>query len=99
MKQSGSKSRIFLVTLLMLFGTLTFTSSGCRILKRDKQSAAEKKQAEADKKASEEYEKAKKQHYKHQSKDAKKMMKQTKKEAAKINKPLRKRGLNKTKCK
>jgi hypothetical protein len=98
MNQAEIKRRMLFLIFPILIGSLIFINSGCSILKRDKQSVAEKKQAAADKKATEEYEKARKQHYKNQTKEARKMMKQTKKEAGKINKPLRKRGLKKTKC-
>lgn len=82
--------------IIFLLSASTVTS--CRILKKDKQSIAEKKQNEADKKAVAEYEKAAKQHYNHQSKDAKKMMKKTKKRAAKFNAPRRRKGHTKSTC-
>jgi hypothetical protein len=97
MNKPGFRNRIF-ITAVIILAALTFSATSCSILKRDKQSVAEKKQKENDKKASAEYEKARKQHYDHQSKEAKKMMKKTKKDAAKYNKPLRRKGLNKTKC-
>jgi hypothetical protein len=88
---------LFLSALLFLFG-LTFTASGCRLLKRDKQSESEKKQRAAEKKATAEYEKARKQHYNHQSKEAKKMMKRTDKKAAKVNKPMKRKWYQGSKC-
>jgi len=98
MSKTGNRSGIFFVSVVLLLSIFTLFNSGCHILKRDKQSAAEKKMKEADKQASAEYEKARKQHYDHQSKEAKKMMKRTKKQAAQFNKPLRRKGFNKTKC-
>jgi hypothetical protein len=98
MDKPKSKGRIFLLSVFLLLLTLTFTASGCRLLKRDKQSELEKKQKAADKKATAEYEKARKQHYKHQSKDAKKMMKHTKKQASKVNKPMKRKWFKSTKC-
>jgi hypothetical protein len=93
-----NKGRLLFLTAMLFLAAFTFTASGCRLLKRDKQSMAEKKQAEVNKKASAEYEKARKQHYDHQSKDAKKMMKRTQKQATKFNQPMRRKGFNKTKC-
>lgn len=90
--------RMVLTAGILLLGAFTLTSTGCRLLKVDKQAKAEKKQAEADKKANADYEKAREQHYKHQSKDTKKRMKQTKKQAAKFNKPLERKGKSKNKC-
>ncbi len=98
MNQAERKSRLILLIALLILISFAFTGSGCRLLKRDKQSMAEKKQAESAKKADAEYEKALKQHYNHQSKDAKKMMKRTKKQAAKYNKPKRRKRFSKTKC-
>jgi hypothetical protein len=85
------------ITILVLSTTMSLTS-GCSILKRDKQSIAEKKQKEADKKATAEYEKARKLHNKNQSKDAKKMMKQTRKQANKYNAPRKRKGFFNIKC-
>lgn len=90
--------RIMFFAAFLILMTLTFTASGCRLLKRDKQSESEKKQAAADKKATAEYEKARKQHYNQQSKEAKKMMKHTKKQASKVNKPMKRKWFNSTKC-
>ena len=91
-------SRMFLLAAILILGTFTMSGTSCSILKRDKQSMAEKKSEEADKKADGDYEKAREQHYKHQSKETKKMMKKTKKQAAKFNKPLKRKGASKTKC-
>lgn len=90
--------RMILAFGILLLGALSITSTGCRLLRVDKQAKAEKKQAEANKKADAEYEKAREQHYKHQSKETKKRMKQTKKQAAKYNKPLERKGKSKNKC-
>ena len=94
----GFRSRILLAGVILFLTTFSFTGTGCRLLKRDKQSMAEKKAEEADKKATAEYEKARKQHYAHQSKDAKKMMKSTKKNAAKYNQPKKRKAFSTTKC-
>ena len=51
--------------------------SGCRMLKHDKKTEADKKQQAEAKKADAEYTKAGKQHNKNQSKAARKMMKST----------------------
>ena len=83
---------------LLLLAAFSFAGSGCRLLKRDKQSVAEKKQHEADKKVSAEYDKALDQHYKNQSNDAKKMMKKTKKQASRFNKPMKRKGNTKSTC-
>ena len=91
--------RVFLLIATLILSVLTFTGTGCRLLKRDKQAAAEKKSEAADKKTDVEYEKAREQHYKHQSKDAKKMMKKTKKQAANYNKPMKRKAFSGTKCK
>lgn len=96
--RSISRSRTFFAIAILFTAIISFTGSSCSILRRDKQSAAEKKQQEADKQASAEYEKARKQHYRNQSKEAKKMMKKTKKQADGFNKPKRRKGFNKTKC-
>jgi len=98
MIKSTSQGRLILLAAILILGAFTFTGSGCRLLKRDKKSKAEKKTQEADKKADAEYEKAREQHYKHQSKETRKMMKKTKKQAAKFNKPLKRKGSSKTKC-
>jgi type VI protein secretion system component VasK len=92
------KGRVLLFISIVMLSALTFTGSGCRLLRRDSKSVAEKKQAEADKKATAEYEKARKAHYKHQSKDARKMMKRTKKQASQFNKPMKRKAFSKTKC-
>jgi cytochrome c biogenesis protein ResB len=86
------------VVTMLLLSVFNISFSGCRILKRDKQSMADKKAEEADKKATAEYEKARKQHYSHQSKEAKKMMKQTKKKASAYNKPKKRKTFSGTKC-
>ncbi len=99
MNQTVYKTRVFLFTSVMMLTTFTFTGSGCHVLKRDKQSIADKKAAEADKKADAEYEKARKQHYAHQNKQTKKMMKQTKKQAAKYNEPRKRKLFSGNKCK
>lgn len=98
MNNHGYNSRIILVLTIILLAAFTFAGSGCRLLKRDKQTMAEKKKNDADKKASAEYEKARKQHYKNQSKAAKKMMKQTNRKAAKFNKPMKRKRFSSTKC-
>jgi len=83
--------RLTQIILVFSIVTFTFTGTGCRLLRRDKQSIAEKKQKETDKKSTAEYEKARKQHYEHQSKEAKKMMKRTQKKADKLNKPKKRK--------
>jgi type VI protein secretion system component VasK len=98
MNKPASKGRLLLLTAILVLMAFSFTGSGCRLLKRDKQSIAEKKQGEADKKATAEYEKARKQHYTHQSKEAKKMMKRTQKQASKFNKPMKRKAFSNTKC-
>ena len=98
MDKPNYKGRMLLLSAFLLLFSFSFTGSGCRILKRDKQSQSEKKQKAADKKATAEYEKARKQHYKHQSKEAKKMMKRTKKQAAKVNKPMKRKWFKSSKC-
>jgi hypothetical protein len=99
MNKPGSKSRIlFFAVSLLIMGSFVFATYGCRILKKDKQSEALKKQEDADKAATAEYAKAKKEYYDNQSKETKKMMKRTQKRAAKFNKPMQRKGLNKTKC-
>lgn len=92
------RKHILIAGIFLIFSANAMLVTGCRILKKDKQSVAEKKKAEADMKAYEEYEKASKQHYDIQTKETKKMMKKTRKKASHFNKPLRRRGLNKTKC-
>jgi hypothetical protein len=87
------------ITVILFLAIFTFTGTGCRLLKHDKQAIAEKKQADSDKKYNEEYEKARKQHYKNQSKEAKAMMKRTKKESAKYNKPKKRKLFSGIKCK
>ena len=99
MNKSIFHGRLILLTVILLLTALTFTGTGCRLLKHDKKAVAEKKQADSDKKFNEEYEKAKKQHYKNQSKEAKAMMKQTKKESAKYNKPKKRKLFSGLKCK
>jgi ABC-type cobalt transport system substrate-binding protein len=92
-------SSVWLAVIPILLLTVFIASfSGCRILKRDKQSIADKKAEQADKKATAEYEKARKQHYSHQSKEAKKMMKKTKKNASAYNKPKKRKTFSGTKC-
>jgi type VI protein secretion system component VasK len=86
------------LSAILILTAFIFSGTGCRLLKRDKQSMAEKKTEEANKKATAEYEQARKQHYTHQSKDAKKMMKRTKKNAAKYNKPKKRKAFSNTKC-
>ncbi len=94
----GLQRFLKLFTVIVIVLSFTFAGSGCRVLKRDKQSMAEKKQAKESKQASAEYEKAVKKHHKRQSKEAKKMMKKTRKKAAKFNKPKERKGLFKKKC-
>lgn len=98
MNQAAKHSRIFLLISILTLTAFTFTGTGCRLLKRDKQSVSEKKAKEADKKADAEYEKARKQHYDHQTKSAKKMMKNTDKKASKYNKPRKRKAFSKIKC-
>lgn len=98
MNTQGLRGRITLLSVILILTTFTFTGTSCRLLKRDKQSMADKKAEDADKKATAEYEKARKQHYAHQSKEAKKMMKSTKKNAAKYNKPKKRKFFSNTKC-
>jgi hypothetical protein len=99
MNKFFSKVRLFILAAFVVLIGITVAASGCSLLNRDKQSIAEKKSEEAEKKANAEYEKALKQHYNHQSKDAKKMMKNTKKQAAKVNKPKKRKWFAGTKCK
>lgn len=99
MKKRVFKGRMILLISIMMISAFTFTGSGCRLLKRDKQAVAEKKTAEADKKADAEYEKARENHFKHQSKEAKEMMKNTKKQAARYNKPMKRKAFSGIKCK
>jgi ABC-type transporter lipoprotein component MlaA len=94
----GYKHRFLLLSVILLLAGFSFTGTGCRILKKDKQTQALKKQEEADKKAAAEYEKARKQYYNRQNKDTKKMMKKTKKKAAKFNKPLKRKSIKSPKC-
>ena len=97
MKPQINKYSILFTALLSLF-VLCMPLSGCRLLKHDKRTQAEKKQQAEAKKADAEYAKACKQHMKNQSDAAKKMMKRTKKKAAKFNKPFKHLGKSKTKC-
>jgi len=99
MNKSIFHGRFIRITVILFLAVFTFTGTGCRLLKPNKQAVAEKKQADSDKKFNEEYEKAKKQHYKNQSKEAKAMMKQTKKESAKYNKPKKRKLFSGIKCK
>lgn len=92
------QNRFSLLTILVFLLVVLYSGSSCSILKRDKQSVAEKKQAEADKKATAEYEKARKRQYNLQTKETKKQMKRTKKSAKKFNKPLRRKGLFNRNC-
>jgi hypothetical protein len=98
MRNSLFHKRFYWIALVIVLTTSSLATTGCRILKRDKQSVAEKKQAEADKKATAEYEKARKAHYNNQSKEAKKSMKHTEKQAAKYNKPRKRSWLSSKKC-
>ena len=91
--------RFILVTLILFLTAFTFTGTGCRLLKHDKQAIAEKKQEDANKKNNDEYEKARKQHYKNQSKETKAMMKQTKKESSGYNKARKRKLFSGIKCK
>jgi len=92
------RSKLIYLAFILFFSITTIAGSGCSILRKDKQAAADKKKAEADKKASEEYEKARVAYYKRQNKETKKMMKNTSKKAAKYNKPMKRKGLFKPKC-
>lgn len=94
----SNRSRLINLAVILFFTITIFAGSGCSILRKDKQAAADKKQAQADKKASEEYEKARVAYYKRQNKETKKMMKNTSKKAAKYNKPMKRKGLFKPKC-
>jgi type VI protein secretion system component VasK len=98
MNQTLNHSRTFLLASILVLTIFAFTGTGCRLLKRDKQSMAEKKTEEADKKMDAEYEKARKQHYDHQTKEAKKMMKRTKKKASKSNMPKKRKAQSKNTC-
>lgn len=98
MNQTLKHSRTFLLASILILTTLTFTGTGCRLLKRDKRSVAEKKSEEADKKLNTEYENARKQHYNHQTKEAKKMMKHSEKKASKSNMPKRRKAHAKNTC-
>ncbi|MEI8048002.1 MAG: hypothetical protein WCI92_11530 [Bacteroidota bacterium] len=98
MRKSGIKRQILLLFAIVCLCISAFINQGCSLLIKDKQSVSEKKQQKADEKASAEYEKAREQHYKIQSKTAKKMMKRTKKQASDFNKPMKRKGFNKTKC-
>ncbi len=95
---STNKNRALLLAAFLICSITIFTGSGCSILRKDKQTVADKKKEEADKKASAEYEKARVQYQKRQNKETKKMMKNTRKKAAKYNKPMKRKGLFKTKC-
>lgn len=86
------------LSILLFLTVFIFAGSGCSILRKDKQAAADKKQEKADKKASEEYEKARVAYYKRQNKETKKMMKKTRKKAARYNEPMKRKGLFKPKC-
>jgi len=90
---------INLFAVLLFLFALTFTGTGCSLLKKDKQSIADKKQEDANKKAVADYDKAVKQYNKHQSKETQEMMKNTKKQAAAYNKPKKHNWLFKPKCK
>jgi hypothetical protein len=92
MTKTSLKSRLILIFSIVFLTTFVFTGTSCRLLKHDKQAAAEKKQADAKKASNAEYEKALKHHYDIQNKETKKMMKRTKKKADKNNKP-KKHGL------
>ncbi len=94
----SKRSRLIYLFIIIFFTVITFTGSGCSILRKDKQAVADKKQEQADKKASAEYEKARVAYYKRQNKETKKMMKKTSKKAAKYNKPMKRKGLFKPKC-
>lgn len=85
------KSRLILASFFALLAVFTVTGTSCRLLKPNKQAVAEKKQEDANKKADAEYEKARKQHYASQNKETKIMMKQTKKNAARYNKPKKRK--------
>jgi len=86
------------LSIILLLTIFIFGSTGCSILRKDKQAAADKKKAQEDKKVSAEYEKARVAYYKRQNKETKKMMKNTSKKAAKYNKPMKRKGLFKPKC-
>ena len=98
MIKTSYKNRLILVPCIVLLTAFTFTGTGCKLLKHDKQAAAEKKQEDANKAANAEYEKALKHHYDIQNKETKQMMKRTKKEAAKNNKSKKRRLFGGTKC-
>jgi Sec-independent protein translocase protein TatA len=98
MNSNVSHSRIYLLTAVFILTAFTIAGTSCRLLKRDKQAMAEKKTEEADKKLDAEYESARKQHYHRQTKEAKKMMKNTEKQAAKFNKPKKRKTFSIIKC-
>lgn len=93
-----NRSRLIYLTFILFFTITTFAGSGCSILRKDKQAAADKKKAKEDEKASKEYEKARVQYYNRQNKETKKMMKKTRKKADQYNKPMKRKGLFKPKC-
>lgn len=93
MKNHAFQKRILTLCVFLFLLPNAFLATGCRILKKDKQSVAEKKKAEADKKAYEEYEKASKQHYDIQTKETKKMMKKTKKKGCPLQQTNAPQGL------
>lgn len=94
----SKRSRLIYLVIIVFFTITTLAGSGCSILRKDKQAAADKKKAKEDKKVSQEYEKARVQYHKRQNKETKKMMKNTRKKAAKYNKPMKRKGLFKPKC-
>jgi hypothetical protein len=98
MRKSGIKGQMLLLFAIVCLCVSAFIYQSCSLLIKDKQSVSETKQQKADKRASAEYEKAREQHYKNQSKAAKKMMKRTGKQASDFNKPMKRKGFNKTKC-
>ncbi len=94
-----NKNRIILLAAVLMLTTFTFTGTGCRVFKHDKQSIADNKAKEADKKLDAEYEKAHKKHYTNQDKETKKMMKQSKKQALKYNESRKRKSFLGIRCK
>ena len=96
-EETQYRSLLILLSAILIL-SFTFTDTGCSLLKKDKQTQAEKKQENSDKQTNAEYEKARKQHYAHQSKDVKKMMKGTQKQASKYNRPRKRKAFSGIKC-
>lgn len=92
------RKSVHFITIISIILFMTI-SSGCSILRPDRDRKAHRKEVVAQRKEEAQYNKVKKQHYKNQSKDARKRMKQTKKQAASNNKGMERHGFGKTNCK